>query len=84
MAFSIPNENDAYSSKQAEFDSVDITIMIRAARNIGVVKNFGGEAAVSALATPALAIQVASGTIRYERTWTDISAVSLMGHHGGG
>jgi hypothetical protein len=79
MAFSIPNENDAYSSKQAEFDSVDITIMIRAARNIGVVKNFGGEAAVSALATPALAIQVASGTIRYERTWTDVSAVSSWG-----
>lgn len=76
MPFAIPNENDAFNSKQAEFDSIDITIVTNATKGIGVIKRAGGECAISALGTPALAVQVASGTIRYERTWVDVSAIS--------
>lgn len=60
MAFTIPNEANAFNAKQAEPDQGDIDILVSGIGGAGVVSG----CAVTAQATPDMTLAVASGTIR--------------------
>ena len=59
MAFTIPNESEAFSPFQAEFDSVDIDILVASYNGSGVVSGW----AVPAQSTPDMTVAVAAGVI---------------------
>lgn len=58
MAFTIPNEADAFNADQAEPDKVDIDILVAAYARTGVVSG----CAVTAQGTPDMTVVVAAGT----------------------
>lgn len=60
MAFTIPNESDAFNADQAEPDKVDIDILVAGLNGNGVVAG----CAVAAQGVPDMTCAVASGTIR--------------------
>ncbi len=60
MAFTIPNEADAFHSDQAEPDKVDIDILVAGLAGNGVVSGCG----VTAQGSPDMTVAVAAGTIR--------------------
>lgn len=76
--FTIPNQANAFNSKQSEIDRVDIDILVLSAKGSGVIANTGGECLVTAT-TSYMAVAVSSGTIRYERTWADVAQMSSLG-----
>ncbi len=63
MAFTIPNEADAFAAAQAAPDKVDLDILAAGYNGNGVIKGAAAECVVTAQTTPDMTVAVAAGII---------------------
>lgn len=70
MAFTIPNNADAFHTHQAEPDSVDIAILVQALNGEGVVSG----CTVTAQGSPDMTVAVAVGVVRIDNQLVTVTA----------
>lgn len=74
MAFTIPNELDAFNGNQAEVDSKDFDILLGGSAKNGVVSG----CAVTQQGTPNMTVQVSSGVVVVGGVVKDVSSVASL------